>query len=149
MDEQSWYYADGGETVGPFSGDELTAKLAELQGPETLVYGPGFTDWRPAGEVPELRLAPREPSTKPLAALWLVYLFFRPRIFFQSFVMESAPGLTALCAWIYGVSGAMDTIESRLMPEIAPGLADSWNAYWAVALLLGAVEAVFIFAIGG
>lgn len=149
MEEKNWYYADDGEPVGPFFRDELVGKLAELQGPETLVHGPGFSDWRVAGEVPELALAPPEPSTKPLAVLWLVYLFFRPRTFFQNFVIHSTPGLTALCAWVYGVSAAFDTIESRLMPETAPGLADSWRTYWALALALGAVEGAFFFAIGG
>jgi hypothetical protein len=149
MDDKSWYYAEDGEAVGPFFRDELAGKLPELQGPETLVHGPGLSDWRVAGEVPELRLAPPEPSTKPLAVLWLVYLFFRPRMFFQNFVIESAPGLTALCAWIYGVSGALDWIESRLMPEIAPGLGDSWRAYWTLALVLGVVQGAFFFAIGG
>ena len=149
MDQQSWYYAEAGEAVGPFFRDELVGKLAELQGPETLVHGPGFSDWRVAGEVPELTLAPAEPSTKPLAVLWLVYLFFRPRTFFQSFVVESAPGLTALCAWVYGVAAAIDYIELRLMPEEAPGLADSWVAYWALALALGVAGGFLCYAIGG
>ena len=149
MEEKNWYYAAGGEAVGPFDRDELARKMPEMQGPETLVHGPGSSDWRQAGEVPELALAPPEPSTRPLAVLWLVYLFFRPRVFFRSFVVESAPGLTALCAWVYGVTGAIDWIELRLMPERAPGLADSWVAYWALALALGVASGFLYFAIGG
>jgi hypothetical protein len=149
MEEKNWYYADDDEAVGPFFRDELAGKLPELQGLETLVHGPGFSDWRVAGDVPELGLTSPEPSTRPLAVLWLVYLFFRPRTFFQNFVIHSTRGLTALCAWIYGVSASLDTIESRLMPETAPGLADSWTAYWVLALVLGAVEGAFFFGIGG
>lgn len=49
--ESGWYYAKDGQTVGPMSRAELIAALPHQQGLETLVYGPGLTDWTPAAHV--------------------------------------------------------------------------------------------------
>ena len=49
-----WYYAKGGETVGPVTLDELVSKLSELGGLNAQVYGPGVPEWKAAGEVPEV-----------------------------------------------------------------------------------------------
>ena len=49
-----WYYVENGVTVGPITRDALIAKLPELQGPDTLVYGPGMTSWTAAGRIPAL-----------------------------------------------------------------------------------------------
>ncbi len=49
--QPAWYYADATESVGPMSLDELVARLPDLQGTSTLVYGPGTADWIEARHV--------------------------------------------------------------------------------------------------
>jgi uncharacterized protein (TIGR00266 family) len=46
-----WYYAEGGEARGPLTKEELITRLDSLQGPDTLVYGPGMSAWTPAGSL--------------------------------------------------------------------------------------------------
>lgn len=65
-----WYYAKNGQTVGPMTLDDLRRKLADADGPRTLVWGPGIAEWTEArhvaalGVVPEARSAPpRAPTT--------------------------------------------------------------------------------------
>ena len=53
-------------------------------------------------------LAPAPPPQEPNAALWFYYLFLRPRVFFQHFVLEPVPILTVLAAWVLGTAGALD-----------------------------------------
>jgi hypothetical protein len=149
MVEDGWYYADDEQAVGPFTRDVLAARLADLQGPDTLVHGPGLSDWQPAGEVPEFATATLEQPETPPAALWLVCLFFRPRVFFRGYVLESAPGLTALCAWVYGITSAIDLIEQQAMTSDDISLPDSWGVYWGFALTIGIAGALGYFAIGG
>ena len=53
--EQGWYYAEGEGSVGPVSFDALTSALRRSTDPaNTLVWRPGFQDWRAAHDVPEL-----------------------------------------------------------------------------------------------
>lgn len=47
----NWYYAKAGQSVGPITRDELTAKLPSLEGDETLVFGPGMASWTAAKHV--------------------------------------------------------------------------------------------------
>ncbi len=148
MQERDWYYAKDAETVGPFTRVELVGKLAELQGAQTLVYGPGFSDWQPAGEVPELTAVPVEPPPRPSPVLWLVYLFFRPRRFFQHFVVDATPGLTVLCAWIYGMTGVMDSLEGW-QPDESRVTGWSWPTYWTVVVVGGVLAGALYFSIGG
>lgn len=84
---------------------------------------------------------------QPIAALWHIYLFFRPRYFFRHFVIDESPALTALCAWLYGIAGMIDRLESR--GERYPGLLDSWVVYWGYAIVLGAIAGLLSYAIGG
>lgn len=46
-----WYYAANGQSFGPFTREELLAKLPSLQGPDTLVFGPSVSYWTPARRV--------------------------------------------------------------------------------------------------
>lgn len=63
-----WYYAQNGQSVGPMSREELIAKLSSLDGPETLVYGPGLASWTAAKHVAGLSSAHRSDFTPPPAA---------------------------------------------------------------------------------
>jgi uncharacterized protein (TIGR00266 family) len=49
-----WYYAQNGQTIGPVTIEDLIRQLPALGGPSAMVYGPGATDWKPAGSVPEI-----------------------------------------------------------------------------------------------
>lgn len=51
MNEQAWYFAKAGESVGPMTLDELVGRLGEADGPSTMVYGPGTGDWTEARRV--------------------------------------------------------------------------------------------------
>jgi uncharacterized membrane protein YhaH (DUF805 family) len=51
----TWYYADQNKQVGPLDIQQLKATLLRLSNArDVLVWRPGFTDWRKAGDVPEL-----------------------------------------------------------------------------------------------
>ena len=54
MAAAEWYYAENGQSVGPFSKAELIAKLPSLQAGETLIFGPGMSSWTAARHVPGL-----------------------------------------------------------------------------------------------
>jgi len=49
-----WYYAKDGKSIGPMAIGELRAALEGAQGNETLVFGPGMSDWIEARHVPHL-----------------------------------------------------------------------------------------------
>lgn len=54
---ESWYYAQGQTQVGPISREELIRKLPEVGGGDTLVFGPGTTEWTAARHIPGLAQA--------------------------------------------------------------------------------------------
>lgn len=59
--EVSWYIARDGQQFGPLSDAEMRKfnELGHLQSTD-LVWHKGFSDWRPAGDVFEIK-----PRTKP------------------------------------------------------------------------------------
>lgn len=89
------------------------------------------------------------PEGSPAGWLWLVYLYFKPHSFFKHFVIESTPGLTVLCAWLYGMAGVIDELESRALmdPSFLDGV--TWSQLWIGVLLLGVVGGWWYFKIGG
>lgn len=54
MPGAEWYYAENGQAVGPLAREALLAKLAGQQGMQTLVFGPGLTNWTAAAHVAAL-----------------------------------------------------------------------------------------------
>jgi hypothetical protein len=61
-DEPDWYYADAGEHVGPFTLLELRETFATLPNAKNVfVWCEGFSDWKRAKDVPELRLGASSP----------------------------------------------------------------------------------------
>lgn len=50
-----WYYAKEGQTIGPISLDVLRQLLPASDDDETLVFGPGLTDWTAAKSVRALQ----------------------------------------------------------------------------------------------
>ncbi len=49
--ETGWYYVEDNRPVGPMTRDELLRRIAEIDGPETLIYGPTTPDWTKARHV--------------------------------------------------------------------------------------------------
>ncbi len=60
-----WYYAKNGETNGPMTVEELAAVLPSVDGPATMVYGPGLSDWTEARHVPSVAQAMSGSSPVP------------------------------------------------------------------------------------
>src|SRR6185503_19169213 len=52
-----WYYAQGQNRVGPMPLAQLIQQLPSVGGPNALVYGPGFANWLPAAQVPQIAQA--------------------------------------------------------------------------------------------
>lgn len=63
--ESGWYYAVGGAAQGPLPLGELVAKLGQLQGSSTLVFGPGVTGWTEARHIPAMAEALRGQAGPP------------------------------------------------------------------------------------
>jgi hypothetical protein len=64
-----WYYVDDGEAVGPLTLQQLKRIIAALpNGFELLVWRNKFSDWKKAGDVPELltHLGEASPSLAPI-----------------------------------------------------------------------------------
>ncbi len=55
MSAEEWYYVEDGQSVGPITLEELISRLPSLQGPATMVYGPGLSAWTEARHVSALR----------------------------------------------------------------------------------------------
>ena len=49
-----WYYVKDGQTVGPVPRNELVQALPAADGPKTLVWGPGVSEWTEARHVVSL-----------------------------------------------------------------------------------------------
>ena len=62
-----WYYVKDGATVGPVSRREITDALAGANGPGTLVWGPGVSEWTEARHVPALGAGRSQTAGPPRA----------------------------------------------------------------------------------
>jgi uncharacterized protein (TIGR00266 family) len=54
MSDNGWYLLENNKPVGPMSLANLITRLPSAAGMETLVYGPGITQWTPARQVPSI-----------------------------------------------------------------------------------------------
>ncbi len=61
-----WYIAVNGQSEGPYSADQIRSMLASGRvNQDTLVYGPGFSQWTPLRAVPALAGAPGQAAPPP------------------------------------------------------------------------------------
>jgi uncharacterized membrane protein YhaH (DUF805 family) len=66
QENRDWYYAEGQETAGPISHDQLVALLREASRPtDVLVWQSGFQDWAKVGDLPQLLRAIKPPPRLP------------------------------------------------------------------------------------
>lgn len=63
--ETGWYYARGQESVGPMSLEELVRKLPDTGGMETLIFGPGVSEWTAARHVAAVAETARGKTAPP------------------------------------------------------------------------------------
>ena len=70
MSDDQWFMAIGGHQVGPVSRDDVVTNLRNgtIDG-NTLVFGPGLTNWTPLKDVPQLAtyLAGASGAARPAA----------------------------------------------------------------------------------
>jgi uncharacterized protein (TIGR00266 family) len=62
---EQWYYVEKGQSQGPVSLGDLLARLSQLDGPETLIYGPGMADWIAARHVAAVAEAMKGKAVPP------------------------------------------------------------------------------------
>jgi uncharacterized protein (TIGR00266 family) len=63
--ESGWYFAQGQQTVGPMSLQELVRRLPEVGGLNAMVYGPGMANWLEAKHVQSVAEAMRGKAAVP------------------------------------------------------------------------------------
>lgn len=88
-------------------------------------------------------------ESSPNYALWLIYLYFKPRLFFKHFVQDHFAVLTALVAWMFGVTSAADRLESAISRNPIPQLSGSWAAFLGAAAVVGVFAAAVYYTLGG
>lgn len=67
MSDAQWYYVQDGKPVGPVTREQLLSAIGRVSGPDTLVYGPGLTNWVAARHVAAFESAPDPQWTPPPA----------------------------------------------------------------------------------
>ena len=123
--------------------------MSDQQPPE---FSDPFQDPIPTSEIPQT-IEPEQPHW----SLWLLYLFVRPQLFFQTFVLRSIPVLTVLTAWLYGVASVIDQLETKRMQGSLSGsenpfldlIAQNWTGYWIFAAAMGILSGALTYGIGG
>jgi len=90
-----------------------------------------------------------ERESTPLRALWILYLFFKPRTFFRYFATESNPTLTAVCAWFFGMSGVINRIGVRETQGREVPFDDNWVLRLLFIAGTGIVSGAIFFGLGG
>ena len=55
--EADWYYAEGGETVGPVSLEHVTGWIEQTRGASHLVWTKGMSAWAEADTLPAFSAA--------------------------------------------------------------------------------------------
>ena len=85
------------------------------------------------------------PATEPPGSQWLFYLFFKPRLFYQHFVVSPVPALTVIAAICFGIAEAANRLDDRLDRVTA----EAWPAYWGIVAAAGLLGAAFTVVIGG
>ncbi len=66
MSDNGWYLLENNKPIGPMTLANLIARLPSEAAMNTLVYGPGLTQWTEAKHVPQLRDANRNAGGPPI-----------------------------------------------------------------------------------
>jgi hypothetical protein len=65
--ENEWYYAEGDQTVGPASIEEVARRIGRAKGPLPLVWKPGLSEWTDASVLADFLIALRSQAAAPAA----------------------------------------------------------------------------------
>lgn len=66
MNQNEWYLLENNKPVGPMTLSNLLTHLPSVAGMETMVYGPGMTQWTVAREVPAIAGSLQNPRVPPV-----------------------------------------------------------------------------------
>ena len=147
-----WYYSKHNTQLGPVGQDELLARIGSGEvGLTDLVWREGMVDWKPCGQVAELRelvesgrvARPPVPFERPVppppmvAGAWQVMPLV-PNYLWQAIVV------TLFCCWPLGIPAivyAAKVDSLRLSGDLAGAMAASASArnWCLVAFFLGLV----------
>lgn len=162
-----WYYAKNGRQLGPVDHAGLVRRIAAGEvAPTDLVWRDGMADWTPAGQIPELSVAPAAGATEmsaseqgavdpaspyaPPAVGWSPpnpELVMIPNYLWQSILV------TVLCCWPFGIpaivyAAKVDGLKAR--GDIAGARAASEKAkQWCLISVGGFVLAIILVVAGG
>jgi hypothetical protein len=93
----------------------------------------------------------------PQSALWLVYLFFRPRRFFEYMSHFVTRYTVVYTAYLYGLAAAIDNFQLEMTKgdftgkerPLAELIGGSWSNFWALTLISGLIHAIMYYGVGG
>lgn len=88
-------------------------------------------------------------ESEPKFILGLWYLYFQPQRFFKQVVVEPAPLLTAICAWLFGMAGVIDQIDKQHLKGSALTEQMGWGVYLGTVVVLGILGGLVYYGIGG
>lgn len=90
------------------------------------------------------------PELGPLAyAGWILYLFFRPAVFFRTFFTRRTMLLTILAGLAFGIARSHSRIEGRVAVGRAGFIPDEWLRYWGMLIAFGIIGGALYYLIGG
>ena len=78
--DASWYYADGQQSVGPMTLQQLKAALPKVGGKETMVFGPGLVQWTEAKHVDDIMAPASAMTISPGSSSTTTYCISSPKI---------------------------------------------------------------------
>lgn len=131
-----WYYAEAGESRGPFSLTDLAARLRGGAGMDTLVYGPGVATWTAAKHVAAIRAmmeggaAPPTPPPRTTRADEIDYEIFGEEMQYVEITLD--PGETVLAE-----AGALMYMTPGIRMETVFGDPSSSKGFWGKVMDAG------------
>jgi uncharacterized membrane protein YhaH (DUF805 family) len=143
---EAWYYANGGNRIGPLSKEALIEALSFAPEPEKiLVWRAGFSDWRKTSELPELFVYVAKPPPLSRAPPILT-----PRLDDEASQLHSSNDGMSIGRALFSFRGRLNRTQyalifflGYLVPVIVTGaLADTLTgdyAYIAVVLFVLAI----------
>ena len=133
-----WYYADGGQQVGPLTLQELKQTLSNIPMPhQVLVWCDTFSDWKRAEDVPELRAQTVVPPPLPEE------LLSQQKAVNENFSKRVRLSRAALYGFVFGAIAVILAAETNGLESWAYSVTEpSVLAYWID--LLGTRPIVFV-----
>lgn len=87
-----------------------------------------------------------EGPSRPSLAMWMPWLFFKPRSFFLYFAASTPTVVLVIVVWLSGVAGIIDRMELRGGSPILPR---TWSGFWTFVAVAAILSGLLRYAIGG